>query len=153
MALFAAFPLQAYEIPPLVISCDEYYTHTEPVGSEGGTLTITRNGSCWTLTAVPNEGYRFLYWSDDHNTNPVRELSDFDISGAGLDLTIEAVFTRCIYTCYSDAEYRISISNPAAPNKYGYIDTVTVDGVQYMEAHAYADYTFAQWADGSYGKN
>lgn len=156
-ALFAAFPLQAYEIPPLVISCDEYYTHTEPVGSEGGTLTITRNGSCWTLTAVPETGWKFLYWEDDHNnTNPIRELSNSDFVGDDLEKTFEAMFCRVILNCASPQEYMVTTyqydyGTPGL-GKGGRIDTATVDGKLVLKIIDNG-FLFAQWADGYYGYN
>lgn len=113
---------------------------------------MTKDGSCWMLTAVPTDGWKFLYWEDDHaNTNPVRELSaTFDFSGSGLTQSFKARFQRVLYNCTSGKEFNVAISNPESPDNYGTIDTVTVDGVFCMRANPNSGYTFVQWADGSY---
>ena len=113
----------------------------------GGRVEISANGSCWTIEAVANAGWRFLYWTDDYgNTNPVRELSSSDFADADVTKSFNAVFQR--YLC-AYADYDVEITNPTAPNDYGRIDTVLEDGVIYMKPIATTGHSFAQWADGN----
>lgn len=155
-AFFAALPLHAYDIPDVVTSCGEYYTYSV-TNTLGGTVTVTRNGSCWTLTAVPETGWKFLYWEDDHdNTNPVRELSNSDFVGADLEKTFEAKFCRVILNCASPQEYMVTTyqydyGTPGL-GKGGRIDTATVDGKMVLKIIDNG-FLFAQWADGYYGYN
>ena len=59
-----------------------------------GTFTVAKTATV-TLTATPAEGYKFLYWEDDHsNTNPVREVT---IESGMDDMTYKAVFAEILY--------------------------------------------------------
>ena len=59
-----------------------------------GTFTVAKTATV-TLTATPAEGYKFLYWADDHsNTNPVREMT---IEPGEADMTYTAVFAEITY--------------------------------------------------------
>ena len=59
-----------------------------------GTFTVAKTATV-TLTATPKEGYKFLYWDDDHsNTNPVREVT---IEPGEADKTYTAVFAEILY--------------------------------------------------------
>ncbi len=59
-----------------------------------GTFTVAKTATV-TLTATPKEGYKFLYWDDDHNnTNPVREVT---IESGEADMTYKAVFAEILY--------------------------------------------------------
>lgn len=113
----------------------------------GGRVEISQNGGCWTIEAVASDGWRFLYWDDNHeNTTPVRTLSSSDFEEAGVTKNFNAVFQR--YIC-AYADYDVEITNPTAPNDYGRIDTVLEDGVIYMKPVATTGHSFAQWADGN----
>lgn len=59
-----------------------------------GTFTVAKTATV-TLKATPAEGYKFLYWEDDHsNTNPVREVT---IESGEADKTYTAVFAEITY--------------------------------------------------------
>ena len=59
-----------------------------------GTFTVAKTATV-TLKATPAEGYKFLYWEDDHtNTNPVREVT---IESGMADKTYKAVFAAILY--------------------------------------------------------
>ena len=59
-----------------------------------GTFTVAKTATV-TLKATPAEGYKFLYWEDDHtNTNPVREVT---IESGMADKTYKAVFAEITY--------------------------------------------------------
>ena len=59
-----------------------------------GTFTVAKTATV-TLKATPAEGYKFLYWEDDHtNTNPVREVT---IESGMADKTYKAVFAEILY--------------------------------------------------------
>ena len=59
-----------------------------------GTFTVAKTATV-TLKATPAEGYKFLYWEDDHsNTNPVREVT---IESGMDDMTYKAVFAEITY--------------------------------------------------------
>ena len=59
-----------------------------------GTFTVVKTATV-TLKATPAEGYKFLYWEDDHtNTNPVREVT---IESGMADMTYKAVFAEITY--------------------------------------------------------
>ena len=54
------------------------YVSVEYLAAEGGWIsgssyqTISYGGNTAAVTAIPNWGYRFVEWSDNHSTNPVR---------------------------------------------------------------------------------
>lgn len=149
LALIAAFlatlPVRADglpDIPPLVITCEEYISKIE---TNGGTVTLTPDGSGWTLTAESNDGWKFLYWEDDHaNTNPVCTLT---IAEAGMEASFEAVFQRVVYNCLSNNEYITEFPESVLPYTSGSIDTASTDGVLSLTATSEEGWKFLYWDD------
>ena len=143
VALLSVAPLYAYDIPELFITCAEYKQYTDS-NTNAGSIVATVDGACWKIKAVPNEGWKFLYWDDDHtNTDTVRYL-DFDLAEEGLEKSFRAIFRR--YLCLPVEGESIDTTK----SDYGRIDTTRRGDVLYVEAVPKDGYTFAQWADGSF---
>lgn len=69
-------------------------------GNQRYTIPFHGNVCNFTLTAVPQSGYHFLYWSDDtNNTSTTRTLSltDSDLTGVSTTKTYTPVFEKITY--------------------------------------------------------
>ena len=106
-----------------------------------GTFTVAKTATV-TLTATPAEGYKFLYWDDDHtNTNPVREVT---IESGMADKTYKAVFAEITYNVtfvegIEEADKWKAEPNAAAKNteiKVTYTGAKKVIGVKVNEKKA-----------------
>ena len=102
-------------------------------GSISGTATQTVDyqGSTSQVTAIPNTGYHFVEWADNHSTNPVR--CDSNITSSA---TYTAVFAINKYTITFDSAGGSSVA-PITQN-YGSAITAPANPVR-------AGYTFSGW--------
>jgi|GEM_PF-2217020 len=112
------------------------------VADEGGYIsgsniqTVSTGGSTATITAIPNWGYRFVEWSDNHSTNPVR--SDSNVTA---DAEYHAVFAynMCTITYVAGEGGYITGSN---------IQNVTIgNSTSSVTAIANWGYHFVEWSD------
>jgi hypothetical protein len=120
------------------------YHLTYAAGSNGAITgsavqTVAHGGDGTAVTAVPDEGYRFVGWSDASTDNPRQDLS---VTG---DITVTATFAIDVYT----------LTYTAGPN--GAITGATVqtvvkggDGTA-VTAVPDAGYRFVGWSDASIG--
>lgn len=117
------------------------YTLTYGAG-ENGTLsgpspqTVPYGGSGEAVTAVPDEGYHFVDWSDGSTTNP---RTDTNITG---DISVTANFAINQYTLTYTAGPNGSVSGPSP-------QTVAHGGSgEAVTAVPAEGYHFVQWSDG-----
>ena len=87
------------------------------------------------LTAIPNEGYYFLMWSDNTTSNPY-------VLYATQDTAIAAIFEKSIYTVQTQVNNSLYGTTIGDTSAY-YLDTVTITAIP---NHGYC---FSQWSDGN----
>ncbi len=82
-------------VTPLYNHLDMIYQNS-PVAQ--GHIDITDEVCGFKLTAVPETGYHFAYWGDDHSTNPVRTITyeQIDNQRGSNDAEYEAYFTDAV---------------------------------------------------------
>ena len=98
-------------------------------------------GQTVTITATPDAGYKFLYWSDDHNnTNPEREVE----VNADMELVTnyEAVFAAASYKVVVTTE-QPDMGTVTGGGDYAFGASVTLKAVPASKC-----YKFKQWSDG-----
>ena len=124
---------------------NQYTISTEVSDTERGSVsgaTTTDYLNDVTLTAVPNYGYHFAYWSDEGcrywrnecNTDNPRTIQ---VTG---DTTYTAVFEKNTYTITAQSANNIQ-GYVYAPYQAEYLDQVS------LIAYPNVGYHFAQWAD------
>ena len=103
---------------------------------DGGIVVTVKDGDVRTVTAVPNEGYEFIEWSDGVLTETRQE------SNVQSDITATAVFKKkiCSLQYYAD--------------KYGVLEGEDLQTVEYggtatsVTAVPNEGYVFVKWSDG-----
>ena len=117
------------------------YTLAYTAGANGAITgispqTVSYGGSGTTVTAVPNQGYGFLQWSDGATQNP---RTDIDVTG---DVSVTAIFEIQYTLIYAaGANGTITGISPQTVSYGGSGTTVT--------AVPNTGYHFLQWSDGS----
>ena len=101
-----------------------------------GTQVITLGGSGSPVTAVPDEGYGFLQWSDGNTDNP---RTDIDVSE---DLSVTAQFAERFTLEYAAGE------NGALSGETAQSVLSGTDGTP-VTAEPNQGYSFDQWSDGN----
>ncbi|MCQ2330613.1 MAG: hypothetical protein MJZ55_01340 [Paludibacteraceae bacterium] len=104
--------------------------------------TTATCGQTVTITAKPDAGYKFLYWSDDHSiTNPVREVE----VNADMELitNFEAVFTAASYTVVATTD-QPDMGTVTGGGEYDFGQEITITA-----SPASKCYRFKQWSDGN----
>ncbi len=121
---------------------ERYVFSVEYIASEGGSIqgelkqSISRDGKGTTVTAIPNENYRFVKWSDGVTTV---ERTDENVTE---DITVTAIFRQYLFT----VEYRVG--------EGGSIQGEAVQIVEWaksttnVKAVASYGYKFVKWSDG-----
>ena len=110
--------------------------YTVTLSAENGTVTGAgeyNHGTEVTLTATPNEGYRFVKWSDG-DTNATRTIT------VTADVTLIAEFAINVYTVTLNADDEKG--RVVGAGSYSYGETVTI------VALANEHYHFVKWSDG-----
>ena len=118
--------------------CNVIYS-TDGNGTISGNTTqsVAYGENTTTVTAVPNEGYRFIKWSDTGNESP--ERLDENVTK---DITAIAQFAHIVYSVnYSTAGNGIISGNTTQSIAYGE-NTITVIAVPDE------GYKFVKWSDG-----
>ena len=64
------------------MATSQLFIHQNTTPAAGGVVNYTLiSGNLYTIEAVPNEGYKFLYWLDDNSTeNPVQHEAEMDVT-------------------------------------------------------------------------
>ena len=90
------------------------------------------------LQAIPDEGYKFVRWSDNTTENPHKEF------GLYKDTTFFAVFEpiKCKFSIESNDEAKGTVSTTFTEAEYPYGTEITV------EASAYSGNKFLRWNNG-----
>lgn len=109
----------------------------------GGTFDVTVADQTVTLTATPNEGYKFSYWADgggavgyEPTLNVV--ISQNNISAYETYKTYTAFFEKITYTITATAGEGGTVTGGGT---YGYGETAT------LKASPNTGYKFVQWSD------
>lgn len=112
----------------------DYTPKTYTITASGTNGTVTGGGtynynSTTTLTATPNEGYKFVKWSDGNTSNP-RTVT------VTANATYTAVFEKKTYTVTASGGYGGSVSPTSQTVQHGATVTVTATaGVGYKLSH------------------
>ena len=118
-----------------LIKYDDYFEYTITiVPSEFGTVKVPQNWCDMFLTAVPNEGYKFVQWKDGNTQNPRPiELTQ--------DTSFEAVFEviMCDFTVTSNNPEWGTASSAFNNPPYAYNTAITAS------ANARPGYKFYKW--------
>lgn len=83
------------ELPVVTKTCDDYAKVDVP--GTGGTITSTQDESnhcIWHLTATPDEGYKFAYWTDLYGVKTFTENTDIFIDTQVNNIVMQAVFIK-----------------------------------------------------------
>lgn len=99
-------------------------------------------GQTVTITAKPDAGYKFLYWSDDPtNTNPVREVE----VNADMELVTnyEAVFAAASYKVVVTTD-QPDMGTVTGGGEYDFGQEITITATPASKC-----YRFKQWSDGN----
>lgn len=117
-----------YEDKPLYLVEAMYYPE------EGSTTGSARywEGETATFTAIPNEGYKFVKWSDGNTDNP----RSFVVTG---DVAYAAVFEKITYIITATAGTGGTVSGGGT---YEHGSNIT------LKAVPSAGYKFVKWSDG-----
>lgn len=105
------------------------------------TETTATCGQTVTITATPDAGYKFLYWSDDPtNTNPVRDVE----VNADMELitNFEAVFTAASYTVVATTD-QPDMGTVTGGGEYDFGQEIKITATPASKC-----YKFKQWSDG-----
>lgn len=103
--------------------------------------TTATCGQIVTITAKPDAGYKFLYWSDDPtNTNPEREVE----VNADMELVTnyEAVFAAASYKVVVTTE-QPDMGTVTGGGEYDFGQEITITATPASKC-----YRFKQWSDG-----
>lgn len=136
----------------LTISFAEKKYDLKFIASEGGSVSgkteqsVAYDGTAETVTAVPDEGYRFVRWSNRTITE------DLTVEKVRQDATYTAIFEKITYLVTTDADSDGdvvillataggNVSTSAAKVSYGETLTIT--------ATAETGYKFVSWSDGN----
>ncbi len=98
--------------------------------------TVVEGEDCSQVTAVPDEGYEFVTWSDGVNT---AERIDKNIMA---DKTVKAIFEKISYTLKYEADENGAISGKCIQK----VD-INADG-ETVKAIPFDGYRFVEWSDG-----
>lgn len=116
----------------------KYETDGNGTISGNANQTVDYGENATAVTAVPNEGYRFVKWSDTESENP--ERADCNVTN---DLVVTAIFEKIVF----NITYCAGIG--------GTIDGIAEQEVSYGEDSTFVvavpniGYKFVRWSDGN----
>lgn len=122
--------------PKLIVSSND--TTMGTVSGDSGTL---HTGQVATITATPNQGYRFVGWYSDGVL--VNENASFSITMGNGDLNYVAHFTYESYNLVVQSESTNKGTVSGSTGSYNYLTSITI------EAFANEGYTFSGWYKGN----
>ena len=114
-------------------TCSLTLNANETMGSVTGSGTYTK-GTNATIVATPNDGYRFVKWSDG-NTNATRSIV------VNEDMTLSAIFEK-IPTCTINVTANAQMGSATGGGTFEIGKTTTLSAI------ANEGYHFVKWSDG-----